>query len=78
MKSWVRDRKLQRMEDFEQDAIRIGAISACDTGRDPNDETKWTSVHMDRLYRLWQAGARYGKEMKNGPDERVTKTPMPF
>lgn len=61
----VREKKLQKMEDFERDALRIGAINQCETHRDPEDETKWSLVHMDRLYRLWQAGARYGQEQLN-------------
>lgn len=61
----VREKKLQKMEDFERDALRIGAINPCETARNPEDETKWSLVHMDRLYRLWQAGARYGQEQLN-------------
>lgn len=60
--SQVREKKLEKMEDFERDALRIGAINPCETARNPEDETKWSLVHMDRLYRLWQAGARYGQE----------------
>jgi hypothetical protein len=61
----VREKKLEKMEDFERDALRIGAINQCETHRDPEDETKWSMVHMDRLYRLWQAGARYGQSQLN-------------
>lgn len=61
----VREKKLEKMEDFERDALRIGAINPCETARDPEDETKWSLQHMDRLYRLWQAGARYGQDQLN-------------
>lgn len=61
----VREKKLQKMEDFERDALRVGAINPHEVHRNPEDETKWSMVHMDRLYRLWQAGARYGQDQLN-------------
>lgn len=64
----VTEKKLEKMEDFEKDALRIGAINEHECHRDPNDETKWSLVHMDRLYRLWQAGARYGQQQLNRKD----------
>lgn len=63
MSDAVAQKKLEKMEDFEKDAIRIGAIHPHECHRDPEDETKWSLVHMDRLYRLWQAGARYGQQL---------------
>ena len=65
IESQARERKLQKMEDFERDALNIGVINQCECHRNPEDETKWSMVHMDRLYRLWQAGARYGQDQLN-------------
>jgi hypothetical protein len=61
----VREKKLEKMEDFERDALRVGIINTHETHRDPEDETKWTLQHMDRMFRLWQAGARYGQAQLN-------------
>lgn len=53
---------LDKMGDFELDAVKTGAVLMTDCYRDPADETKWKSPKMHALFRLWQAGARYGQE----------------
>lgn len=56
---------LDKMVDFELDAVRTGAILMTDCYRDAEDETKWKSKKMHALFRLWQAGARYGQDKLN-------------
>ncbi|ATW58084.1 hypothetical protein CNR34_00151 [Pseudomonas phage nickie] len=53
---------LDKMVDFELDAIKTGAALMTDCYRDPDDETKWRNKKMHALFRLWQAGARYGQD----------------
>lgn len=55
---------LDKMVDFELDAVKSGVVLMTECHRDPEDETKWKSKKMHALFRLWQAGARYGANRK--------------
>lgn len=57
--------RLDKMVEFERCALNVGAINETECHRMPEDETKWSLKHMDRLYRLWLAGARYGQSQLN-------------
>lgn len=52
---------LDKMTDFELDAIKCGAVLMTDCYRCDDDETKWKSKKMHALFRLWQAGGRWGQ-----------------
>lgn len=59
--AFVRERKLEKMEEFERDSLNIGVLTMTEIARDPEDESKWLDQRVDRFYRLWQAGARWGQ-----------------
>lgn len=59
---------LDKMAEFELDAVKTGVVLMHECHRDPQDETKWQLKKMHPLFRLWQAGARYGIDRMRGEE----------
>lgn len=54
-------RKLDLMADFEIQALQVGVITQQQCDRTEN-ETDWQDREVHKLYRLWLAGVRTGKD----------------
>lgn len=54
-------RKLDLMADFEIQALQVGVITQQQCERTEN-ETDWQDREVHKLYRLWLAGVRTGKD----------------